>query len=135
MTPLRSSIARWRPAGGAEAQEVGTIAYLGHGIARVSGLPGVQLEEIVRFPGEEVGMAFNLDVDEVGVIVLSAGKTLKAGQRVRRTRRILDVPVGRACSAGWWTRWGVSWTRATRCALRPGAPWSGRRRRSWTGRR
>jgi F-type H+/Na+-transporting ATPase subunit alpha len=77
-----------------KAQEVGTIAYLGHGIARVSGLPGVQLEEIVRFPGEEVGMAFNLDVDEVGVIVLSAGKTLKAGQRVRRTRRILDVPVG-----------------------------------------
>lgn len=77
-----------------EIQEAGVINYVGHGIARVGGLPGVRLEELVRFRRGELGMTFNLDADEVGVILLSESKQLQAGQEARRTGRILDVPVG-----------------------------------------
>jgi F-type H+/Na+-transporting ATPase subunit alpha len=77
-------------------QEVGEIVYVGHGIARLSGLPGVQAEEVLRFAGDLVGMAFNLDQDEVGAILLGDSRHLSAGQEVRRTGRVLDVPVGEA---------------------------------------
>jgi F-type H+/Na+-transporting ATPase subunit alpha len=76
------------------AQEVGYVHYLGHGIARVHGLPGVEAEEMLRFPGELHGMAFNLDPDEVGVILLGESQSVRAGDQVRRTHRTLDVPVG-----------------------------------------
>jgi F-type H+-transporting ATPase subunit alpha len=75
-------------------QEAGFVNYVGHGIARVDGLPGAQLEELVRFYRGEMGMIFNLDPDQVGVILLSESRQLQAGQNVRRTGRILDVPVG-----------------------------------------
>jgi len=78
------------------AQEVGTLTYVGSGIARVAGLGGVRSEELVRFPGDLYGMAFNIDPREVGVILLDEGETLSAGQEVRRTGRVLDVPVGEA---------------------------------------
>ena len=76
------------------AQEVGYVHSVGHGIARVHGLPGVQSEEMLRFPGELRGMAFNLDPDEVGVILLGDSQSIRAGDQVRRTQRTLDVPVG-----------------------------------------
>lgn len=76
------------------AQEVGYVHYVGHGIARVHGLPGVQAEEMLRFPGELRGMAFNLDANEVGVILLGDSQSVRAGDQVRRTQRTLDVPVG-----------------------------------------
>jgi F-type H+/Na+-transporting ATPase subunit alpha len=75
-------------------EEAGEVRYVGHGIARVDGLPHVQLEELVQFPGGELGMVFNLDPREVGVILLSEARQLGAGQEVRRLGRILDVPVG-----------------------------------------
>jgi F-type H+-transporting ATPase subunit alpha len=78
------------------AQEVGTLRYVGHGIARVDGLPGVQAEELIRFPGDALGLAFNLDEDEVGVVLLGAYTGLSAGSEARRTGRVLDVPVGEA---------------------------------------
>lgn len=74
--------------------ESGQVAYIGQGIARVSGLPGIQLEELVRFHGGVQGMAFNLDEDEVGVILLGRDSGIQAGSEVRRTGRLLDVPVG-----------------------------------------
>lgn len=76
------------------AQEAGVIRYVGHGVARVGGLPGARLEELVRFSGGELGMVFNLDPDEIGIILLSKGRRLKAGSNARRVGRILDVPVG-----------------------------------------
>ena len=76
------------------AREVGTIEYIGHNIARLSGLPGVKSEELIQFPNGVQGMAFNLDPDEVGVILLEDSKGLKAGYEARRTGRVLDVPVG-----------------------------------------
>jgi len=77
-------------------REVGTVLYVSEGIARVEGLPGVKLDELIRFPGGLLGMAFNLDPTEVGVILLGESEDLKAGSDVRRTGRVLDVPVGEA---------------------------------------
>ena len=77
-----------------QLREAGTVRYVGQGVARVDGLPGVQLEELVQFSGGALGMAFNLDPQEVGVVLLSGGKTLRAGTQVRRTGQILDAPVG-----------------------------------------
>lgn len=76
------------------AREVGVVRSVGHGVALVSGLPGVRAEELVRFEDGELGMAFNLDEAEVGVVLLDPGRGLRAGSPVRRTGRVLDVPVG-----------------------------------------
>ncbi len=77
-----------------EALEVGTVTQVGQGVARVTGLPGVEYEELVSFAGNRLGMAFNLDPDEVGVILLDDSRQIGAGAEVRRTHRVLDVPVG-----------------------------------------
>ena len=79
---------------GPVVEEVGTVTHVGEGIARVRGLPSVQSEELVRFEGGVRGMAFNLDPDTVGVILLDESERLEAGDEVQRTGRILDVPVG-----------------------------------------
>jgi F-type H+-transporting ATPase subunit alpha len=76
--------------------EVGEVLYVGHGIATVKGLPHVQLEELLRFPGDVEGVAFNLDPEEVGVILLGESEDLRAGTTIYRTGRVLDVPVGEA---------------------------------------
>ena len=77
-------------------QEVGTVSYVGSGIARVAGLPDVQSEELIRFPDDLYGMAFNLDPEEIGVILLGESNDLNAGDEVRRTGRVIDIPVGEA---------------------------------------
>lgn len=77
-------------------EEVGRVSFVGHGTARVDGLPGVKSLELVRFPGDKLGMAFNLDPSEVGVILIDSAESLRAGAQVRRTHRVLDVPVGEA---------------------------------------
>ena len=75
-------------------REVGIVNFVGHGIVRVGGLPNVRAEEIVRFPRDVFGLVFNIDRDEIGVILLDQAEHLRAGQEVRRTGRVLDVPVG-----------------------------------------
>ena len=77
-----------------QAQEIGTITYLGGGVARAVGLPNVQSEELVQFPGERLGIAFNLEPSEVGIVLLDDSEGLKAGDEVLRTGRVLDTPVG-----------------------------------------
>ncbi len=74
--------------------ETGRVIYIGQGIARVSGLPGIQLGELIRFANGTLAMAFNLDEDEVGVVLLGRDTNIQAGSEVRRTGRLLDVPVG-----------------------------------------
>lgn len=74
--------------------ETGLVTYIGQGIARVSGLPGIQPDELIRFHGNASGMAFNLDENEVGVVLLEKDTTIQAGSEVRRTGRLLDAPVG-----------------------------------------
>ncbi|HSV86308.1 MAG TPA: alternate F1F0 ATPase, F1 subunit alpha [Levilinea sp.] len=77
-----------------KTKEVGVVDFIGYGIARVVGLPGVRSEEMIRFPGNLYGMAFNLDEDNLGVILLGNSDHLHAGDEARRTGRVLDVPVG-----------------------------------------
>jgi F-type H+-transporting ATPase subunit alpha len=88
-------VARPRPVE-LKLEEDGEVTYVGHGIARVSGLPGVRSEEIVCFANDLLGLALNLDPDEVGVVLLDEGPGLAAGAHARRTHRVLDVPVGEA---------------------------------------
>ncbi|MCI5122235.1 MAG: F0F1 ATP synthase subunit alpha, partial [Candidatus Electrothrix sp. AUS4] len=75
-------------------REVGTITGIATGIAKVSGLPGVGFEELVQFPGDVLGIAFNVDADEIGVVLLGEYWRLHTGDEVRRTGRVMDVAVG-----------------------------------------
>lgn len=75
-------------------REVGRVTNVAVGIAKVSGLPGVGFEELVKFPGDLYGIAFNVDQDEVGVVLLGDCEHLQAGDEVERTGRVADVPVG-----------------------------------------
>ena len=75
-------------------QEFGVVKYLGQGIARVDGLPGAQLDELVHFANGLLAMVFNLDAGEVGVVLLGDVGHVAAGDKVFRTGRVLDVPVG-----------------------------------------
>src|SRR5690606_29472241 len=76
------------------ASEVGRVVSVSPGVARVRGLPGVQADELVSFPGGLHGLAYNLDPEEVGVVLLGPSRDLAAGSLAYRTGRILDVPVG-----------------------------------------
>jgi F-type H+-transporting ATPase subunit alpha len=75
-------------------REVGTILSVATGIAKVSGLPGVGFDELVTFPGDLLGIAFNVDADEIGVVLLGEYWHLHAGDEVLRTGRVMDVAVG-----------------------------------------
>lgn len=77
-----------------EVQEVGTVTYVGPGVIRVTGLSNVKSEELLRFTGGRMGMAFNLDQTEIGVILLDEIEGLAAGSDVQRTGRLMDTPVG-----------------------------------------
>lgn len=76
------------------ADEVGRVVSVGSGIAQIRGLPGVQADELVSFDGGLLGLAYNLDPEEIGVVLLGRSRKLVAGSLARRTGRILDVPVG-----------------------------------------
>jgi F-type H+/Na+-transporting ATPase subunit alpha len=77
-------------------REVGVITNISTGIATVSGLPGVGFEELVRFPNDLLGIAFNVDEEDIGVILLGEYQDLEAGDEVTRTGRVMDVAVGEA---------------------------------------
>ncbi|HWQ26757.1 MAG TPA: alternate F1F0 ATPase, F1 subunit alpha [Chlorobaculum sp.] len=74
--------------------EEGVVTSVLNGIAKISGLPGVGFEELVRFHGNLYGIAFNIDPDEVGIVLLGDYSILKTGERAWRTGRVMDVPVG-----------------------------------------
>src|SRR5271165_4177646 len=75
-------------------REVGTVSSVATGIAKVSGLPGVGFDEVLTFPGGLLGIAFNVDEEEIGVVLLGEYWHLHAGDEVRRTGRVMDVAVG-----------------------------------------
>ncbi|MBE0473595.1 alternate F1F0 ATPase, F1 subunit alpha [Rhodoferax sp.] len=75
-------------------QEVGLITSVSTGIAMVSGLPGVGYDELLKFPGNVFGIAFNVDETEIGVVLLGDYSRLQAGDKVERTDRVMDVIVG-----------------------------------------
>ena len=79
----------------ADVAEVGQVLSVGDGVARVYGLDNVQAGEMVEFPGGIVGMALNLEVDNVGIVIFGDDRDIKEGDTVKRTGAIVDVPVGK----------------------------------------
>ncbi len=75
-------------------QEVGSILTVSTGISNVSGLPTVGFDELIKFPGNLFGIAFNVDEKEIGTVLLGEYSHLHAGDQVERTQRVLDVAVG-----------------------------------------
>jgi len=76
--------------------EVGTVIQVGDGIARAHGLSNVMAGELLEFENGSVGYAFNLEEDNVGIVILGQYQDIKEGQQVKRTGRIMEVPVGEA---------------------------------------
>ncbi|WP_150244907.1 F0F1 ATP synthase subunit alpha [Nocardiopsis quinghaiensis] len=76
------------------AEEVGTVTYSGDGIARVGGLPSAMANELLQFEDGTLGLAQNLEIGEIGVVVLGDFTSIEEGQQVRRTGQLLSVPVG-----------------------------------------
>src|SRR5579862_2215538 len=89
---LRRHVSEYTPAVGTE--QIGRIVEVGDGIARVSGLPGAAVNELLEFQDGTLGLALNLDEDTIGAVVLGTGSHLEEEQLVRATGRILSVPVG-----------------------------------------
>ncbi len=77
-----------------ESNETGTVIIAGDGIARVSGLTKCMAGELVEFPKGEFGMAQNLEEDTVSVVILGDDSGIKEGDVVKRTNRVVSVPVG-----------------------------------------
>ncbi|MGH2582528.1 MAG: F0F1 ATP synthase subunit alpha, partial [Anaerolineales bacterium] len=77
-----------------EVRDVGTVTQAGDGIARASGLAQVQAQELVQFNNGVMGIAFNLEQDNVGIIIMGEFSGIEEGMMVRSTRRIASVPVG-----------------------------------------
>lgn len=74
--------------------DVGTVIQVGDGIARIHGLEACMAGELIEFPGEVYGMALNLEEDNVGCVLLGSDKNIKEGDTVKKTGRIVEVPVG-----------------------------------------
>lgn len=77
-----------------QAREVGHVVSVSAGIVKISGLPGVGFEELLKFPNGLFGIAYNIDEDEIGTILLGEDSLLNAGDEVERTGRVTDIPVG-----------------------------------------
>src|SRR6202167_3606467 len=91
---LRKHVTDFNPAVGAE--QVGRVVEVGDGIARVSGLPGAKVNELLEFEDGTLGLAMNLDEDTIGAVVLGSVDTIEEEQVVRATGRILNMPGGDA---------------------------------------
>ena len=90
---LQQFVAEYEPSA-SKTEEVGTVAETGDGIARVEGLPSVMANELLEFEDGTLGLAQNLDVREIGVVILGDFAGIEEGQQVRRTGEVLSVPVG-----------------------------------------
>src|SRR2546423_5769377 len=77
-----------------DVYDVGTVLQVGDGVARVYGLSNVLASELVEFPNGVVGMALNLEEDNVGVVLFGDDKLISEGDTVKRTGRVASVPVG-----------------------------------------
>ncbi len=90
---LDSFVESYEPSESA-AEEIGHVTQAADGIAHVEGLPGVMANELLRFEDGTLGLALNLDIRDIGVIVLGDYTDIEEGQEVRRTGEVLSVPVG-----------------------------------------
>ncbi|MBO3086362.1 F0F1 ATP synthase subunit alpha [Cellulomonas fengjieae] len=90
---LDSFVKSYEPTG-VVSEEVGRVTLTADGIAQVEGLPGAMANELLRFEDGTLGLALNLDVREIGVVVLGEFTGIEEGQEVRRTGEVLSVPIG-----------------------------------------
>ena len=90
---LAKHVAAYKP-GAAAKDEIGSVTEAGDGIARVEGLPSTMTNELLKFENGTLGLALNLDVREIGVVILGEFTGIEEGTTVRRTGEILSVPVG-----------------------------------------
>src|SRR6185295_13053523 len=79
----------------ADVAEIGQVLSVGDGVARVYGLDNVQAGEMVEFPGGIKGMALNLEIDNVGIVIFGSDREIKEGDIVKRTGQIVEVPIGK----------------------------------------
>src|SRR5512132_1616311 len=93
-TILRQEIENYERA--IDVTEIGYVISVGDGIARIHGLELVMAGELIEFPHGVSGIALNLEEDQVGAVLLGEGHEIKEGDEVRRTGRIMSVPVGEA---------------------------------------
>ena len=110
---------------GPHAEQVGRVEEVGDGVALVSGLPGVRLDEKLRFAGGQFGFAQVLERGRVGCVLLDDVDGVVAGDAVRGTGDVVRVPVGPACLGASWTR---SAGRSTARAMSPRTPAADRTR-------
>src|ERR1700750_835435 len=89
---LQKYVEDYKPSA-ASKEEVGTVAEPGAGVARVAGLPSAMANELLEFEDGTLGLALNLDVREIGVVILGDFEGIEEGQQVKRTGRVLSVPV------------------------------------------
>jgi F-type H+/Na+-transporting ATPase subunit alpha len=89
---LRRNVENYEPS--IEREEVGRVVEVGAGIARVNGLPRAMANELLEFQGGVLGLAFNLDEDRIGCVVLGESAHIEEGDLVKQTHRVLSVPVG-----------------------------------------
>ena len=82
-------------------QNVGIVREIGDGVAKIEGLTDAMLNEMLDFGNGIIGLALNLEETEVGAIILGDYTGIKEGQEVRTTGKLLQVPVGKGCSAAW----------------------------------
>jgi F-type H+-transporting ATPase subunit alpha len=90
---LKAQINQFKPS--VSVSSIGTVLEVGDGIARVSGLQDVRAQELVEFENGSLGVAFNLEADEVGIIIMGEYADISEGSRVRGTGRVSSVPVGK----------------------------------------
>jgi F-type H+-transporting ATPase subunit alpha len=89
---IRKRLADYKPE--LRTAQVGRVVEVGDGIARVSGLPGTSVNELLRFEGNVIGIALNLDEDSIGAVILGQVDEIEEGQSVESTGQILSIPVG-----------------------------------------
>ena len=77
-----------------ESKDIGTVMTVGDGVTLIHGLDDAMLGELLLFPGQVYGMVMNLEEDAVGAVLLGDEGTIKEGDEVKRTGRIIEVPVG-----------------------------------------
>ena len=118
-----------------DVAEVGTIVSVGDGIARVHGVEKTMAGEMLEFPHGIYGIALNLEEESVGAVLFGDFTEIKEGDVVKRTGRIISVPVGRSWSAASSTRWASRSTARARSSRSSRCRSSASRRASSTGRR
>jgi F-type H+-transporting ATPase subunit alpha len=91
---IERTLANFHPE--AQSEETGKVMEVGDGVARIEGLRNIRLNEMIDFGNGVIGLALNLEENSIGAVVLSGAETVREGQTVRSTGRLLEIPCGRA---------------------------------------